>query len=425
MAKDVVITMDGLLLNWLKNAGDAVSAGELLAEVEADKATFEVEAPADGVLLETRAEIGDKLSEGDVIAIIGAAGEATADTQKDEPAPAAAPTAEASQSDKTPEKASAPASEPAVSNQSESDDGRIKVSPLARRIAEEKGIALNQISGTGPGGRIVKSDVENYKPGAAPAPAAASSATAGSVSGPLSGQTWGTVPTDDVEIIEISRMRRAIADNTVISKQWIPHFYITMVIDVEPMLNLRKKINASLEDEGIKVSVNDMLVKAVALTLLKFPNLNTHYYGDKLVRHKRINIGIAVSIPDGLLNVVAKDADKVALSNLATTNREMFDRARSGKIKPDDIRGSTFTISNLGPYDVEEFGAIINPPEAGILAVSAAQRVPVINEDGTVGVGSRMKVTLSADHRVSDGAEGAEFVKALKELLENPMRLLV
>ncbi|MCL4255888.1 MAG: 2-oxo acid dehydrogenase subunit E2, partial [Anaerolineae bacterium] len=220
-------------------------------------------------------------------------------------------------------------------------------------------------------------------------------------------------------------MRRAIADNTILSKQMTPHFYVTVSVDVAPLLKLRSQLNANLEGDA-KISVNDLIVKAVALALRKFPNLNSHYYGDKIVRHHRINIGIAVALPNnGLLNVVAKDADKMALSAMAVANKAMFERAREGKVKPDDIKGATFTVSNLGPYQVDSFSAIISPPEAGILAVSSAKKVPIVLDDGTIGVGERMNLTLSVDHRVSDGAEGAQFMVELRALIENPMRLLV
>jgi pyruvate dehydrogenase E2 component (dihydrolipoamide acetyltransferase) len=220
-------------------------------------------------------------------------------------------------------------------------------------------------------------------------------------------------------------MRSRIAARMIDSKQQIPHFYVTIEIDVEKLLDLRKQINAAL-DEAHKVTVNDLVVKAAALTLREFPNLNSHFYGDKIARHKRINVGMAVALPQGgLINVVAKDADKTAMSMMAAQNKEMIARAREGKVRPDDISGSTFTVSNLGSFGVEHFLAIINPPEAAILAVAAATKVPVVKEDGTLGVGNRMKVTLSVDHRVSDGAEGANYLQKLKELIETPMRLLV
>ncbi|MBL8154310.1 MAG: 2-oxo acid dehydrogenase subunit E2, partial [Anaerolineae bacterium] len=296
--------------------------------------------------------------------------------------------------------------------------------------AEERGIDLRQVAGSGPGGRIVKEDVEGLTPGAVPiSPAAPVMPTpapaAAPTSGPVAPAARKMPEGADIEVIELNTMRKRIAQVTVESKQWQPHFYVTTEIDVEPLLALRQQLNTGLSDEQ-KISVNDLIVKAAALTLRQYPNLNSHFYGDKLARHKRIHIGIAVALPNGgLLNVVAKDADKVALGTLAQQNKEMFARARDGKIKPDDITGATFTVSNLGPYNVEHFLAIINPPEAAILAVGTATKVPVVKADGSLGVGTRMKVTISVDHRVSDGAEGAQFLQALKAMLENPMRLLI
>jgi len=395
MAHQVKLAMDGLLINWLKELGEAVAADDVIAEFEADKATVEVEAGASGALLELRAEPGDEIDEGAVIAVIGADGET------------ALPAAETA--------APSPTAAATVPN---GDDGRIKASPLARRIAADQGIDLRQVQGSGPAGRIVKADVESWKPEPAKAfpPAAA----------PMAQPTWGRAPEDDVEILELTRMRRAIAKGTIKSKGHTPHFYVTVEVDVEPLLTLRRQINAALAAEGVKVTVNDLLIKALAMTLLKFPNLNTHYYGDRLVRHKRIHIGVSVALPDhGLVNVVCRDADQAALSAMAVSNRAMYARARQGKIKPEDIRGATFTISNLGPFDVKDFSAIISAPEAGILAVSSARQVPVALEDGSLGVGARMNMTLSVDHRVSNGAEGAAFCGHLRRLLENPVRLLI
>ena len=405
MAHEVKLTTDGLLINWLKDIGDTVSASDIIAEFEADKATVEIEAGSSGQLLELRAEPGDELGEGTVIAVIGAAGESVTPAEK---------TAQA-------ESAPAPAA-PALADTNGStmtDDGRIKASPVARRIAADKGIDLNRVQGSGPGGRIVKADVEGLSatPMLPPSPAAPA-ATAGQ-------STWGKVPDADIEEIPLSRMRRAIADGTVRSKSNTPHFYVTVEADVEPLLALRKEINGALAGQGIKVSVNDMLIKALALALSNFPNLNTHYYGDRFVKHARVNIGIAVALPEnGLLNVVCHDADTVRLSEMAVNNKAMYERARSGRIKPDDIRGATFTISNMGPFNIKDFSAIISSPEAGILAVSSSQRVPVVLADGTLGVGTRMNMTLSIDHRVSNGAEGAAFMNHLRELIENPVRIL-
>lgn len=417
MAHEVKLTMDGLLINWLKDVGEAVASNDIIAEFEADKATVEVEAGVSGTLLELRAEAGDELDEGAIIAVIGAEGEAAAPASDN--APKAEAPAQEAEEEATP-KVSANGSNGA----SMTADGRLKVSPLARRIAEDKGIDLSLVPGTGPSGRIVKADVENFDPSKAVKPAPAASQA--SAAAPVSQQTWGKVPEEDVEILEISRMRRAIADGTIKSKSNIPHFYVTVEVDVEPLLALRKEINAELADEGIKISVNDMLIKALALGLKKFPNLNTHYYGDKMVRHNRINIGVSVALPNnGLVNVVCHDADKIALSEMATSNKEMYERAREGKIKPEDIRGATFTISNLGPYNIFEFSAIISAPEAGIVAVSSSRKVPIVLDDGSLGVGTRMNMTISVDHRVSDGAEGALYMNYIRDLVENPMRLLV
>ena len=421
MAQEVKLTTDGMLLNWLKEVGQSVSAGEIIAEVEADKATVEIEAPSGGTIVSLNWEVGEEKEEGAVIATIGEAGESAASSPaksedaKSEEAPAPEPSANGS--------ANGTASS-ASNGASVTEDGRVKASPVARNVAEDKGIDLSQVQGTGPGGRIVKADVESFTPGKATpaksAPAQQSGVGAGT-------PTWGKVPEgDNVEIIEINRMRRAIADGTITSKSNIPHFYVTVSMDVDALLKLRKEINDSLESDGIKVSVNDMLIKAAALALRKFPNLNSHYYGDKIVRHKDINIGVSVALPNnGLMNVVAPNADKRALSDLAVENKAMYDRAREGKIKPADLKGATFTISNLGPYNVDHFSAIISAPEAGILAIGSAKKVPVVKPDGTLGVGNMMSVTISIDHRVSDGAEGAEYMQEFRSLVENPMRLMV
>ncbi|MBI1278975.1 MAG: hypothetical protein GC179_12675 [Anaerolineaceae bacterium] len=427
MASQITASMDGTLLNWLKNVGDNVNKGEVIAEVEADKATVEIEAPEAGVLSAVSVQPGDEIKTGQAIGSIGEGGAAAAPAPAKEEAPANAPAKQPVVVAATP---GAPAGTAARTNgappaASTTEDGRIKASPIARKMAEEKGVDLAQVHGSGPGGRIVKEDVEGFTPSAAPTPAT-TAAPAPAASTGLSAPAARKLPEGpDVEYIDLTTMRKRIAAVTVESKQWIPHFYVTSEIDVEPLLALRKQINEGLPEES-KVSVNDMVVKATALTLRQFPNLNTHYYGDRFVRHKRINIGIAVALSNGgLINVVAQDADKVTLSTMAAQNKAMFARAREGKIKPEDITGATFTVSNLGPYNVEHFSAIINPPEAGILAIGTAMKVPVVKADGTLGVGNRMKVTISVDHRVSDGAEGAQYLQAFKTLLENPMRMLV
>jgi pyruvate dehydrogenase E2 component (dihydrolipoamide acetyltransferase) len=424
--------MDGTLLNWLKNVGDNVNKGDVVAEIEADKATVEIEAPEGGVITALSANPGDSLTTGAVIGTIGAAGEKA-------PLPAAA---SASQESKAEEKAPPAPAPPPVVKASEpgapagaaartngappaptTEDGRVKASPIARKLAEQRGIDLTQVHGSGPGGRIVKEDIENFQLGAAPAGTPQVTSQIQPSGFPQIARKLPEGP--DVEYLELNNMRKRIVAVTVESKQQIPHFYVTTEIDVDALLDLRKQLNEGLSEEQ-KISVNDLVVKAAALTLKQYPNLNTHYYGDRYVRHKRINIGIAVALPNGgLMNVVTHDADKVSLGTMAVQNKAMFARAREGKVKPEDITGATFTVSNLGPYNVEHFLAVINPPEAGILAIGTASKVPVVKADGSIGVGNRMKVTISVDHRVSDGAEGAQYLQALKTLIENPMRLLI
>lgn len=410
---------EGLLLNWTKQVGDTIKDGDVIAEIETDKTTVEVPVAASGVIVQLIGEPGQTLKVGAVIGYVeaGAAGTSPA---------AEAPAAAAN--------GSAPAATAPVADEDGNLPDGVKASPVARKMASERKIDLKTVAGTGPGGRITKSDIESYAPGAAPAAApAASAAPAAPVAlppapaaTPIAAPSY-TAPaaTPDIEIVEVSKMRSRIAARMVESKQQVPHFYVTAVVDVEPLLALRAQINAALDEEH-KVSVNDLVVKAAALTLRQFPNLNSHFYGDKIVRYRRINVGIAVALPNGgLMNVVAKDADQTSISAMAAQNKAMIARARDNKVKPDDIQGSTFTVSNLGAYDVDQFAAIINPPEAAILAVSTASKVPVVKPDGTLGVGNRMKLTVSVDHRVSDGAEGAQFLQALKKLLETPMQLLV
>lgn len=427
MAKDVVLAMDGLLLNWLKQVGDSVNEGDIIAEFEADKATVEVEADASGTIVEHLIDIGEEVGEGTVIARIG---DADAAPSGGDNGSSAAPAKEEAPAE---EASSAPASAPTASSNgnnvaARTPDGRIKASPLAKKVAEDKGVDLAQVAGSGPGGRITKSDVEGFDPAQAPAPAAKSASTPAASGGEAVGafQSYGKIPTEDVEVEDVSRMRKAIAKGTITSFNTTPHFYITIEMDVEPLLALRKRLNEQLADEGVKISVNDMLVKAAALAQRKFPNLNSHYYGDKVVRHQRVNIAIAVALPNnGLVNVVSQDADKTSLAAMAVQHKAMFEDVRNGTIKPEYIKNGTFLVSNLGAYGVESFSSIIDPPQSGALAVGTSRKVPVVKEDGTLGVGTRMKVSLSIDHRISDGAEGAQWLQYFKTIIENPMRLLV
>lgn len=422
---------EGTFLDFKKQVGETVQAGEVIAEVEADKATIEIESTASGTLLELLVKPGDTVTTGMPLARVGAADEkaaapaaqpaaVAATAPQAAPAAAPAPTPPMTPGGRNGGPAAAPAPAPAAVTDGNLPGG-VRASPIARRMAGERGIDLKLVVGSGPGGRITKADVESFQPPAVAAPAVAPAEAA-----PITrAQPTPRVPAGmDIEELPISRMRQRIAARTIESKQNVPHFYVTVEIDMAAALALRKQINEGLPDDQ-KVTVNDMVVKAAALALRQFPNLNSHYYGDKVVRHKRINIGIAVALEGGgLINVVAHDADMVSISRLAQRNKEMIAGARAGKVKLEDLEGSTFTVSNLGPYDVEHFEAIINPPEAGILAVSSARQVPVV-VDGEIKVGTRMKATISVDHRVSDGAEAAQFMVALRTLLENPMRLLL
>ena len=418
---------EGTLIAWKVGVGDKINKGDVIAEIETDKATIEIEAQAGGTVLKLLADSGDVVAVGAPIAYVGQEGEAA---PEDGAEPAAKAGAEPAEEKAEPEPKAAPREAKAAPAPAPADSdlpGGVKASPIARRIAEEKGIDLRQVTGTGPGGRIVKKDIEDFPIEEAPAAPAAAKPAPAAPAPAIAAATYGAVPEGpDVEIIELSKLRGRIGQRMVASKQQVPHFYVTTEIDMAAALELREQLNASLSDESQKISVNDLIVKAAALTLREFPNLNTHFYGDRLVRHKRIHIGIAVALPGGgLMNVVARDADKTALGTMAAQNRDMIARARDGKVKPEEIEGSTFSVSNLGPYDVDHFSAIINPPEAAILAIGAARKVPVVLEDGTLGVGVRMKATISVDHRVSDGAEGADFMRVFKDLLEHPMRLLI
>jgi len=411
---------EALLINWTKAVGDVIKQGDIIAEVETDKTTVEVASPLGGKIMEFKFQPGENLQIGAVIGFVGVEGESAP------VAPVAVVSTPAAQ-------ASAPVAPVSTSNgASTTDDGRFRISPVARKVAEERGIDIAQVSGTGPHGRIVKADVENF---VAPAPAVATpviapTSVAQSVpvaSGIPSQTTYGKLPVGDhVEIQDISKLRAKIAERMVLSKQQVPHFYITAEVNLDALSALRNQLNATIEDKAKRISVNDMLVKALALSVRQFPNFNTHFYGDKFVIHRQVNVGIAVALENGgLINVVAKDADKIAIGALAAHNREMIGRARDGKVKPEDVAGSTVTISNLGMFDVDNFVAIVNPPESLILAVGSAKSVPVVAVDGTLGVGTRMKITISVDHRVANGAEAGEFMAYLKNLLENPMRLLM
>ncbi len=409
---------EGTLVRWVKNEGEAIKKGDVLAEIETDKATVEVESSASGIVRKLLVDQGAIVPIGSAIAIVGAKdekielpegikgpGENTAPTPaKPETKPSVAPPLQAAP--KTVLMAG-PALTTTLANP---NTGDVKASPLARRMARDSNVDLTRIQGSGPGGRVVRKDIETVL-----------SNGQSSVAG---GQNNAMVVTHDDETVALTKLRQAIARRMTESKTTVPHFYVSYEYKMDAVLALRKEINEFLP-ENEKISVNDFIVKAVALTLREFPNLNASFAGDKVIRHGAVNVGVAVAVENGLLTVVSKDADQKPLHQISTNLKRMASGARDGKVKPDDIEGSTFSISNLGMYDVENFIAILNPPEAAILAVGSARNVPVVDENGEIKAGSRMKATISVDHRVSDGAEAARFMQALAKYLEGPLRLLV
>jgi pyruvate dehydrogenase E2 component (dihydrolipoamide acetyltransferase) len=404
---------EGLLIRWAVAVGDQVEKGQLLAEIETDKATVEVESPYTGTVLKHLVEEDALVPINQPIAVIGEPGEdvdeiAAADKAEPEPAE------EKDDRDvEEPQAAAGQAPEAANGQAVEGLPGGVRASPLARNIAESNDVDLKRIKGSGPKGRIVKADVEKAME-KAPEPAAPALAPAPSF----------VEATREDRTVEISKLRKAIGRRMTESRQQYPHFYVTYDYDVDSLMAARSDINTRLKDQGIKLSVNDFIVKAAAMTLRHYPNLNASLGDGVVVHHGHINVGVAVAVEGGLLTVVCHDADAKSLTQISSEVREKAERVRSGKIQPDDVSDSTFTTSNLGMYGVDEFTAIISPPEAAILALGAARQVPVV-KNGELAVGWRMKATISVDHRVSDGAEAAEFMRKLADYLETPMMMVV
>ena len=414
---------EGTLVRWVINEGENITKGVVLAEIETDKATVEVESLYGGVLLRHLVEQGAVVPVNDPIAVVGEPGE-NVDVEALIGKPAIAEQAaesgkpvEAVKPGRVTPMAQTPAAPAPVPEVTFIPGGGITASPLARSMAAEFGVDLRQVRGTGPGGRITKKDIEAFR---------ASGVKPASIVAP------STVPQPpavqfihQTRTIPLPRLRAAIGRRMAESMQQAPHFYVTHEYDVQELLDLRKSINALLEEDD-RLSVNDFIVKAVALTLLEYPNLNASLdiKNNALIYHGEINVGVAVAVENGLLTVVSRNTDQKSVHQISSELKLMVNHARGGKVRPEDIEGSTFTVSNMGMYDVDQFTAIINPPEAAILAVGSAREVPVII-DGEVKVGSRMKATLSIDHRISDGAEGARFMQALARYIEEPLRLLV
>jgi pyruvate dehydrogenase E2 component (dihydrolipoamide acetyltransferase) len=416
---------EGVIADWHKKVGDPVKKGEVLADIETDKATMELESYKDGKLLHIGAQKGEKIAVNDLLAVIG--DESKIDLQKivaaaknkGVAAPVAAGTAQPAAAAAQATAPAANGAAPATGGMSVSADGRIKASPLAKKLAAEKGIDITQVAGSGDNGRIVKKDVDSFVPGKAAAPAAQTSQPAATTAkSTIPAAPLGQVSFDDVPV---SQMRKVIAKRLAESKFSAPHFYVTMAIDMDKAVESRAKLN---EVSPVKISFNDLVLKAAAVALKQHPAVNSSWMGDKIRVNHHVNIGVAVAIEDGLLVPVVRFADTKSLSQIATEVKDLAQRAKAKKLQPSEWEGSTFTISNMGMFGVDEFTAIINPPDACILAVSAIQQVPVV-KNGAIVPGNIMKLTLSCDHRVVDGATGSAFLQTLKTLLEEPLRMML
>ncbi len=423
---------EGTLARWLKKEGEQIKAGDVIAEIETDKATMEVEAVDEGVL--GRILVGDGTEGVKVnapIAVLVEPGEKVPDAAPAAPpvlkaAPAPAQTS-SSPSPVAEEAAAAPkpvAAQPARGNGQDTAAaaGRIFVSPLARRMAQQAGIELSGLKGSGPNGRIVKADIEAAMKGARPAPAPAP-APAPSARPPAP----APVITAPHRLVPNSTMRKVIARRLSESKQTIPHFYVSIDIDIDVLLKLRNELNAKSPKEGpgaFRLSVNDMLIKAAAVTLRRIPTVNASFTEENIILYDDIDISVAVAIPDGLITPIVRKADQKGLAAISNEMKDLIARAKTGKLKPEEFQGGGFSISNMGMYGVSEFAAVINPPQAAILAVAAGQPRPVV-KDGQVVVATMMTCTLSVDHRVIDGALGAEWLAAFKSVVEDPLSLML
>jgi len=426
---------EGRISSWLKNEGDEIAEGDVLAEVETDKATMELSARGAGVLRKRMLDEGGVANVGDVIAVIAAEDEDISDLAGGEPsgdgdeAAAEAPEKDEKKEKKEGEKPEAKAGGEAQeakdsaeraraeTDNGKRDGGRVKASPLARRLAEESGLELGSVEGSGPGGRIVKRDIEAALEGGPPAGEAMAPEVAVPTpeAGPADGAAYEDVP--------LSQMRKTIARRLSQSIGPVPHFFLTREVDMSEAMRLRKRLNERFADEGRKASVNDLVVKAAAMALRRHPWVNAAWTGDAVRKFNVVHIGIAVAVEEGLITPVVRDADRKGVMEIGAEVRELAARARDKKLKPEEYSGSTFSISNLGMFGIEEFTAVINPPEAAILAVGAVKEKPVA-VDGAVLVQPRMRITLSCDHRVIDGATGAEFLQTLVAYLEDPMMMV-
>lgn len=425
---------EGTLAKWLVKEGDTVSSGDLLAEIETDKATMEFEAVDEGVIAKILVSEGSEgVKVGTVIAIIAEEGEDVsaaaaggsdapaqkAEDQKAEEAPKKA--------DESPAPKSEPMSEKPAPAATTASGDRIKASPLARRLAEAKGIDLGSVKGSGTNGRIVKADIDAAKPGAAPA-AAAPTATAEAAAPAAAAPAPAAAPTAQDfgiphEVIKLNGMRKTIARRLTESKQQVPHIYLTVDIQLDKLLKLRAEMNAGLESRKVKLSVNDLLIKALGVALVQVPECNVQFAGDQMLQFKRADISVAVSIPGGLITPIITEADSKGVAAISTAMKDLASRAKDGKLKPEEYQGGTASLSNMGMFGIKQFEAVINPPQGMIMAIGAGEKRPYIVDDA-VQIATVMSATGSFDHRAIDGADGARLMQVFKELIENPMGLL-
>jgi len=428
---------EGTLAKWLVKEGDQVKSGDIMAEIETDKATMEFEAVDEGTIARILvAEGTDGVKVGTAIAILAEdgedAGSVEAPTKSETPEPTdpefkgrpdpTDPNAKGDEGD------AAPRTEASAEDHGRPDDAgaepasgdRVKASPLARRIAAEKGVDLAGVSGSGPNGRIVKADVEGAKPGAAPAKAEAAPA---SPSAPAPAAKPAAIPDIPHETTKLSNIRKTIARRLTESKQTVPHIYLTVDVRLDALLKLRGELNHSLASRGVKLSVNDLLIKALGVALVQVPSCNVMFTPDQLVTFKRADISVAVSTPTGLITPIIAEADSRSLSSISTAMKDLAGRARDGKLKPEEYQGGTASISNMGMFGITQFDAVINPPQGIILAVGAGEKRPVVNGDA-LGIATVMSATGSFDHRAIDGADGAQLMKAFRELVERPLGML-
>ncbi|WP_421991416.1 pyruvate dehydrogenase complex dihydrolipoamide acetyltransferase [Qipengyuania sp.] len=420
---------EGTLAKWLVKPGDTVEAGDIMAEIETDKATMEFEAVDEGTIAAIQVEEGTEgVKVGTVIAMLAEVGEdleeaAAAAPSKDAQSDADRSPAEAGASNDDAQPKEAPASAGARKETAPKPSGdRIIASPLAKRIAEQKGLDLSSIEGSGPNGRIVKADVESA---GTPAKAGASSSQAKPAEAPASAGDRVQSDLDaPYEATKLNNVRKVIAKRLTEAKQTIPHIYLTVDVRLDALLDLRKQLNASLEADGIKLSVNDLLIKALARALQRVPACNVSFQGDELFQYTREDISVAVAAPSGLITPIIRDAGRKGLAQISTEMKELAGKARDGKLQPHEFQGGTASLSNLGMFGTKQFDAVINPPQAMILAVGAGEQRPHVI-DGALGVATVMSATGSFDHRAIDGADGAQLMEAFQQLVENPMGLVV